>query len=393
MKRKNTGNYIVTTVAGENVSAFVPSPLPPYPSIAWSNDLIQKQEEAAIALGRLDSMTSFLPEPTLFLYSYVRKEAVLSSQIEGTQSSLSDLLAFENTEAPGLPDNNDIVEVSSYVAAMEHGLKRLRGGFPLCLRLICEIHEILLSKGRGHASRPGTFRTSQNWIGGTRPGNAMYVPPPHHVLSDCLGAFEKFLNDDPVKTSVLEKAALLHVQFETIHPFLDGNGRVGRLLIALLMHWQGALHQPLLYLSLYFKKNRQAYYDFLQSVRSNGDWESWLVFFFEGVRETANEAVATAKSLLSLYEKDRQRLASKGRVAASILQVHHYFQGAPLCSPNKIVQTLKLSPATVNKALDYLQERKILREITGRQRDRLFSYQKYLYILNEGTEMKHDSYP
>lgn len=387
MKRENTGNHIVTTVAGENVRAFVPSPLPPYPSIVWSNDLIQKQEEAAIALGRLDSMTSFLPEPTLFLYSYVRKEAVLSSQIEGTQSSLSDLLAFENAEAPGLPDNSDVVEVSNYVSAMEHGLKRLRGGFPLCLRLIREIHEILLSKGRGHAKQPGTFRTSQNWIGGTRPGNAIYVPPPHHMLSDCLGAFEKFLHDDPVKTSVLEKAALIHVQFETIHPFLDGNGRVGRLLIALLMHWQRALHQPLLYLSLYFKKNRQAYYDLLQSVRSDGDWESWLAFFFEGVRETANEAVATAKSLLSLYEKDQHRLASKGRVAASILQVHHYFQGAPLSSPNKIVQTLKLSPATVNKALEHLQERKILREVTGRQRDRLFSYQKYLHILNEGTEL------
>src|SRR3989339_353505 len=386
MKRKNTGNYIVSTVAGETVRAFVPDPLPPHPFVVWSNDLIQKQEEAAIALGRLDSMTSFLPEPSLFLYSYVRKEAVLSSQIEGTQSSLSDLLAFENAGAPGLPVDSDVVEVSNYVAAMEHGLKRLRGGFPLCLRLLCEIHAILLSKGRGHAKQPGSFRTTQNWIGGTRPGNATYVPPPHHVLSDCLGALEKFLHDDPVKTSVLEKAALIHVQFETIHPFLDGNGRVGRLLIALLLHWQGALNQPLLYLSLYFKKNRQVYYDLLQSVRSDGDWEAWLSFFFEGVRETANQAVATAKCLLSLYEKDKQRIASQGRVAASVLQVHHYFQGAPLSSPNIIVKTLKLSSATVNKALDYLQETQILREVTGRQRDRLFSYHRYLKILNEGTE-------
>src|SRR3989339_27563 len=326
MKRKNTGNYIVSTVAGETVRAFVPDPLPPHPFVVWSNDLIQKQEEAAIALGRLDSMTSFLPEPSLFLYSYVRKEAVLSSQIEGTQSSLSDLLAFENAGAPGLPVDSDVVEVSTY------------------------------------------------------------VPPPHHVLSDCLGALEKFLHDDPVKTSVLEKAALIHVQFETIHPFLDGNGRVGRLLIALLLHWQGALNQPLLYLSLYFKKNRQVYYDLLQSVRSDGDWEAWLSFFFEGVRETANQAVATAKCLLSLYEKDKQRIASQGRVAASVLQVHHYFQGAPLSSPNIIVKTLKLSSATVNKALDYLQETQILREVTGRQRDRLFSYHRYLKILNEGTE-------
>lgn len=385
MRREKTGNYIVSTVGGENVKAFVPEPLPPYPSIEWSPELMKKQEEAAFALGRLDSMASFLPEPTLFLYSYVRKEAVLSSQIEGTQSSLSDLLAFENSESPGLPETSDVVEVSNYVLAMEHGLKRLLGGFPMCLRLVREIHEILLSRGRGHAKQPGTFRTSQNWIGGTRPGNAVYVPPPHHTLNDCLGSFEKFLHDD--KIPVLEKVALAHVQFETIHPFLDGNGRVGRLLITLLLCWQGTLNQPLLYLSLYFKKHRSVYYDMLQKVRVEGDWESWLAFFFEGIRETADEAVKTAKNLLSLYEKDRRRLMSKGRVAGSILQVHHYFQGAPLSSPNRVVKVLKLSPATANKALDYLQEMKILHEITGRQRGRLFSYRKYLQILNEGTEV------
>ncbi|HCU24063.1 MAG TPA: cell filamentation protein Fic [Deltaproteobacteria bacterium] len=384
MQRKNMGNHLITSIAGENVRAFVPSPLPPKPALIWSPELVQRQEAAAIALGRLDSMTSFLPEPSLFLYSYVRKEAVLSSQIEGTQSSLSDLLAFENAESPGLPENSDVVEVSNYVSAMEHGLKRLRGDFPLCLRLIREIHEILLSQGRGHAKQPGAFRSSQNWIGGTRPGNAVFVPPPPHLLSDCLGSFEKFLHDE--RTPVLEKAALAHVQFETIHPFLDGNGRVGRLLITLLMCWQGALHQPLLYLSLYFKKHRSVYYDLLQKVRIEGDWEAWLTFFFEGVRETAEEAVQTAKNLLSLYEKDRQRLLSQGRVAGSILQVHHYFQVSPLCSPKRVVETLKLSPATVNKALDYLQKLKILRETTGKQRDRLFSYQRYLQILNKGME-------
>lgn len=388
MKREKTGNEIVTTVAEESVHAFVPDPLPPSPPIVWSAELIKKQEEAALAVGRLDSMAAFLPEPALLLYSYVRKEAVLSSQIEGTQSSLSDLLAFENAEAPGLPDKTDVLEVSNYVSAMEHGLKRLRRNFPLCLRLIREVHAILLSRGRGHAKQPGAFRTSQNWIGGTRPGNALYVPPPHHLLADCLGALEKFLHEDPVKTPVLEKAALLHVQFETIHPFLDGNGRVGRLLITLFLCWQGVLRQPLLYLSLYFKKHRQVYYDLLQRVRTEGDWESWLTFFFEGIRETADEAVQTATRLLSLHEKDRKRLLSKGRIASSILQVHHYFQGAPLCSANRIVQALKLSPATVNKALDYLQEMKILREITGKQRDRLFSYYEYLKILNEGTEVE-----
>lgn len=384
MKREKTGKYATTAVAGENVRAFVPYPLPPKPPITWSAELVQKQEKAAISLGRLDSMTSFLPEPSLFLYSYVRKEAVLSSQIEGTQTSLSDLLAFENEVSPGLPESGDAVEVSNYVSAMEHGLKRLQGGFPLCLRLIREIHEILLSKGRGRAKQPGIFRTSQNWIGGTRPGNAAYVPPPHHALLECMGSFEKFLHDE--KISVLEKAALAHVQFETIHPFLDGNGRVGRLLITLIMCWQSTLHQPLLYLSLYFKKHRTIYYDLLQKVRTDGDWEAWLDFFFEGICETADGAVKTAKSLLALYEKDRLQLLSKGRVAGSILQVHHYFQISPLCSPNRVVQGLKLSPATVNKALDHLQKMKILREITGKQRDRLFSYQKYLQILNEGTE-------
>lgn len=384
MKRKNSARYATTTVAGESVRAFVPCPLPPEPPIAWSTELMRTREAAAIALGRLDSMAAFLPEPSLFLYSYVRKEAVLSSQIEGTQSSLSDLLAFENTASPGMPAHNDAVDVSNYVAAMEHGLRRLREDFPLCLRLIREIHEILLSKGRGHAKQPGAFRTSQNWIGGTRPGNAMFVPPPHHALHDCLGALEKFLHDKNI--SVLEKAALTHVQFETIHPFLDGNGRVGRLLITLLLCWQGALHQPLLYLSLYFKKHRSVYYDLLQKVRTEGDWEAWLLFFFEGVRETADGAVATAKSLLSLYEKDRQRILRTGRVAGSILQVHHYFQISPLCSPNRIARALHLSPATVNKALDYLHKMHVLREITGKQRDRLFSYEKYLQILNEGTQ-------
>lgn len=384
MKREHTGRSITTTVAGESVHAFVPHPLPPDPPIVWSAALVQKQEEAAIALGRLDSMTSFLPEPTLFLYSYVRKEAVFSSQIEGTQSSLSDLLAFENSASPGLPEHNDVVEVSNYVAAMEHGLKRLRGDFPLCLRLIRELHEILLSKGRGQAKQPGSFRTSQNWIGGTRPGNAVDVPPPHQALPECLGALEKFLYYEHIP--ILEKTALVHVQFETLHPFLDGNGRVGRLLITLLLCWQGALHQPLLYLSLHFKKHRQTYYDLLQRVRRDGDWEAWLAFFFEGVRETANEAVATAKRLLLRYEKDRQRLMSTGRVAASILQVHHYFQRAPLSSPKKIAHALQLSPATVSKALDHLYEMKILREVTGRQRDRLFSYHHYLKILNEETE-------
>jgi len=234
-------------------------------------------EKANRALGRLDGMTLLLPDASLFLYFYVRKEALLSSQIEGTQSSFNDLLLYESDETPGVP-LDDVREVSNYVAAMDHGLSRLRGGFPLSLRLIREIHEILLSKGRGSDKGPGEFRRTQNWVGGTRPGTANFVPPPPESLMDCLGALEKFLHNDPVPTPLLIKAALAHVQFETIHPFLDGNGRLGRLLITFLLCAEGALTEPILYLSLYFKTHRSQYYDWLQKVRIDGDWEGWLGF-------------------------------------------------------------------------------------------------------------------
>ncbi len=247
-----------------------------------------------LAVGRLDGLKNVLPDPEIFLYSYVRKEAVLSSQIEGTQSSLSDLLLFELEGVAGMP-LNDVQEVSNCVAAMNHGLKRLQT-LPLSLRLIKEIHGVLLAKGHGSKKEPGEFRRSQNWVGGTRPGNAAYVPPPPDQVLECLGALGKFLHNDPVKTPLLIKAALTHIQFETIHPFLDGNGRLGRLLITFLFCAEGALHEPLLYLSLYFKQHRQQYYDLLQSVRLTGDWEAWLRFFLTGVEETANQAARTEGS-------------------------------------------------------------------------------------------------
>lgn len=385
MKRKHTGETIITSVAGENVQAFVPYPLPPSPSIRWSAELLEKHQSANIALGRLDSMTTFLPDPHLLLYSYVRKEAVLSSQIEGTQSSLSDLLSFENKEARGFPEDTDVIEVSNYVAAMEHGLSRLKEGFPLCLRLLREIHEVLLSRGRGNTKQPGEFRTSQNWIGGSRPGNAIHVPPPAHTLMQTLGDLEKFLNNDPIKTPTLEKAALAHVQFETIHPFLDGNGRVGRLLITLLLCREGVLAEPLLYLSLYFKKHRQYYYTLLQKIRANGDWESWLDFFFEGVYETSNNAVSVAKKLFAIFNEDLTLLKQQKRMAMSVLEVFQFFQKRPVCSTKTLVKNLHLTNATLNKALEHLQKNKIINEITGRKRDRLFSYTKSLQILSEDT--------
>ena len=267
-----------------------------------------------LALGRLDGLTTVLPDPTLFLYSYVRKEAVLSSQIEGTQSSLSDLLLFEHEGVVGVP-LDDVQEVSNYVAAMNYGLTRLEK-LPLSLRLLKEIHAVLLSKGRGSKKEPGEFRRSQNWVGGSRPGNAVFVPPPPDLLLDCLGALEKFLHNDPVKTPLLVKAALAHVQFETIHPFLDGNGRLGRLLITFLFCAEGALREPLLYLSLYFKQHRQQYYDLLQSVRLTGDWEAWLRFFLTGVEDTANQAGQTAKALMKLAATDEKRIQTLGKPPA-----------------------------------------------------------------------------
>jgi Fic family protein len=334
----------------------------------------------------LDGVTALLPEPALFLYSYIRKEAVLSSQIEGTQSSLSDLLAFENQQAPGVP-LDDVVEVSNYVAALNHGLKRLQEGFPLCLRLIREIHEVLLTSGRGSGNQPGAFRTSQNWIGGSRPGNAKFVPPPHEELPECLGAWERFLHGDATISDPLTRAAMAHVQFETLHPFLDGNGRVGRLLITLLLSVEGVLREPLLYLSLFLKQHRETYYELLQKVRTEGDWEDWLDFFFQGITETSDSAVSTAQRLLHLFTEDRKRIQESGRIAGSVLQVHHYLKGRPIASATAVGEAEKLSPATVNKALKSLVEMGIVREITGGQRNRLFAYDQVLRILSEGTEL------
>ena len=381
MLRPNTGTFVVQTTLGESVRAFVPMPLPPHPPIAWSPSLLTTQQKAATALGRLDGVTTLLPDPALFLYSYVRKEAVLSSQIEGTQSSLSDLLTYENSRAPGVP-LDDVVEVSNYVAALNHGLQRLHEGFPLCLRLVREIHEVLLSKGRGSSKQPGEFRNSQNWIGGSPPGNAAFVPPPHEALPECLAVWEAFLHSpmDP-----LTKAGLAHVQFETLHPFLDGNGRVGRLLISLILSEQGVLRSPMLYLSLFLKKHRSTYYELLQKIRTQGDWEAWLDFFFQGVTETSEGAIATARQLLAVFSEDRKALQA-GKQAGSVLQVHHYLQSRPIASSSAICKAAGLSPATVNKALGSLVDVGMIGEITGGQRNRLFAYNRALKILAEGTE-------
>ncbi len=378
------GKKVAISTAGEKAEAFVPPRLPPTPAVQM-DALYRRLESANRALGRLDGITSILPDTPLFLYMYVRKEALLSSQIEGTQSSLSDLLLFESEEAPGVP-LDDVQEVSNYVAAMNHGLARIREGFPISLRLIREIHDILLSKGRGSNKQPGEFRRSQNWIGGTRPGNALFVPPPPEHVLDLMSDLEAFIHADTPQIPSLIKAGMVHVQFETIHPFLDGNGRLGRLLITFLLCTQVILKEPILYLSLYFKTHRRQYYDLLQGVRERGDWESWLEFFLDGITETSLQAAEAAREILSLFEADRQRIESLGRPAASALRVHQLLQQKPIVGIPDAALKLGISAPTIAKSIQHLEKLGIIREITGKQRGRMFVYSDYLNILSRGTE-------
>lgn len=384
MNRDTTGTYVTTATVGEQVRAFVPFPLPPKPPLEIAGRRHELLEKATLAVGRLDSISTLL-DPHLFLYSYVRREAVLSSQIEGTQSSLSDLLLFELEEAPGTP-LNDVVEVSNYVAAMNHGMTRLREGFPLSNRLLREIHAVLMSRGRGSDKLPGEFRRSQNWIGGTRPGNARFVPPPPQEVERCMAALEHFLHAEANPLPVLLRAALAHVQFETIHPFLDGNGRLGRLLIALLLQQGGLLTEPLLYLSLYFKEHRQHYYDLLDRVRITGDWEAWVDFFLEGVEFTATRAVETARRIVDLFEADTRRIQQTGRGAASALRVFSALRQRPAINLQFLCRENGMTFPTASKAMQTLAAAGITRELTGQRRNRVFVYVAYLKILNEGGE-------
>jgi cell filamentation protein, protein adenylyltransferase len=378
------GTYVTSTVTGETVRAFIPPPLPPVPELQL-NGLLQYLDRANQGLGRLNGMTKLLPDIRFLLYLYVRKEALVSSQIEGTQSSFADLLLYENEAKPHVPVE-DVEEVSNYVAAMQHGLRRLKGGFPLSLRLIREIHAILLKGGRGANKMPGEFRRSQSWIGGTRPGNASFVPPPPERMMECLNEFENFLHDDKHKLPVLVEAGLAHVQFESIHPFLDGNGRVGRMLITLLLCAKGALSEPLLYPSLFFKTHRNRYYELLQRVRSDGAWEDWLGFFLEGIASTAQEAADTADRTVKLFDKNRSKIEKLGRGAASALRVHELMQTSPYLRIRTAAKALKLTVPTVTSALNHLMELGIVKEISGRQRDRLFAYSQYLRMVSGDTE-------
>lgn len=381
-KPGNRSHYVTSTLSGVRVRAFVPPPLPPSSKALDAASLQAILAEANQAVGRLDGMTSALPDLKLFLYSYVRKEAVLSSQIEGTQSSLSDLLLYENAETPGVP-LGDVQEVSNYVAALNHGLKRMRDGFPLSLRLIREIHEVLLSKGRGSHAQPGEFRKSQNWIGGTRPGNAAYVPPPPEYVLDCMGQLETFIHQEGSSLPLLIRAGLVHAQFESIHPFLDGNGRVGRLLITFMLCAEEVPREPVLYLSLFFKKHRRLYYDRLNGTRGSEGWSEWLDFFLQGVRDTANQAARMAVSIDRLFRKDKEKIELFGRGAASALLIYRYAQANPLFSIKNAALEMKVSFPTTSSAVARMSKAGILRESSGKRRDRLFLYENYLDILNQ----------
>ena len=385
MQRRLQGHYQTITTGNERFQAFIPAPLPPKPAIEWSPTLRRRFDDALLALGRLDAITSLLPDASLLLYSFIRKEAVLSSQIEGTQSSLADLMLYEIAERPGVP-LDDTREVSYCVAALDHAVKRMRDGFPLCLRLLREMHEVLMRDTHGKGKAPGQFRRSQVWVGGTRPGNAAFVPPPAHEVSNCLRQFELFLHDQPEATSPLLKAALAHVQFETIHPFLDGNGRIGRLLIVLQLLADGVLREPMLYPSLFFKQHRTLYYDLLNAVRVHGEWERWLDFFAEGVQVTAAAAFRTANALLALVNDDRSRISALGRPAESTFAVHHALQRQPLATIATLGALTGLTPRTVNKSLTHLESLGIVGELSGRLRGRVYSYEGYLALLNSDDE-------
>ncbi|MDR2173135.1 MAG: Fic family protein [Burkholderiales bacterium] len=384
MKRGLTGHYLPISTVDEICRAFVPNPLPPKPPLQLDDRLLTLAQDAALALGRLDALSSLLPDPQVFLYSYVRKEAVLSSQIEGTQSSLSDLLLFEAEGNPGVP-LDDVREVSNYVAALELGIARMQEGLPISLRLICETHAVLLRDGRGAGKLPGEFRRSQNWIGGTRPGNARHVPPPPDKVLECMGALENFLHGKPSILPVLIRAALAHVQFETIHPFLDGNGRLGRLLIVFLLHTEGVLRQPLLYLSLYFMQHRSRYYELLQAVRLEGDWEEWIEFFLEGVINVASGAVDTAQHLLALFQQHRQQVRGLGRRAASALRLLDHLQHHPISTAPRAVTATGMTFNTAQSTFRALADLGIVAAADERKYGKYYTYTDYLALLNRNA--------
>ena len=377
-----SGKLVIQSRGPDGFSAFMPNILPPDPPLVYDDEMSFLMERANRALGRLDGCTYTLPNPELFLYMYVRKEAVLSSQIEGTQASLADLLEFEgNIEIKTSRD--DIREVSNYVSAMQYGLSRL-GELPLSLRLIKEIHVRLLEGTRGGHKNPGEFRASQNWIGGTKPSDARFVPPPPNEVMQCMGDLEKFLHNENVPP--LLKAGMAHAQFETIHPFLDGNGRIGRLLITFILCHDKVLEKPLLYLSLYFKKHRSEYYERLDATRRDGDWEGWIKFYLNGVYEISKQAMDAAKAIMDIQNDHRNAISRLGKAAPTALSLLNMLYLSPIATVPGVAKTLGVSQPAARNAVNALVDLGILLETSGKKRDRVYLYESYLSIIREGTE-------
>jgi len=383
---RETGTYRTSTIHGETVKAFVPHPLPPTdPPLVVAGDLAEHHAAAVAAIGRLRVACAMVPDPGWFLYGFVRKEAVLSSQIEGTQATLRDVATFEATSSTDRPV--DVEEVCNYVDGLNHARAAIAdpAGLPLSTRLLCDVHRILMRGVRGEDKLPGEIRRSQNWIGGTRPGNARFVPPPYEDVAPALAALEKWMHsDDPLPPLV--KAGLAHVQFETIHPFLDGNGRIGRMLITLLVEHWGLLDQPLLYLSVALERRQQEYYQRLSGVRTDGDWEGWTVFFLECVREAADDGVDAAQRLYALVERDRRRLIEHEKATMTAVRLLDILPMRPFITAPQALYALKTTKPTANKAIETLQEVGILRETTGRRRDRVYAYHDYLRALTHESD-------
>lgn len=384
---RTTGHYERSAVAGEDVAAFVPAPLPPLdPPLVVDDKLRDRLQMAEAALHRLELAGAMVPSVDWFIYAFVRKEAVLSSQIEGTQASLVDLLEFE-AEDSAEPDA-EVEEVCNYLDAVGYARTQLSSvdGLPLSVRLLGETHRRLLSGVRGGRKLPGELRRSQNWIGGSRPGNASFVPPPPHLVPSLLGDLERYIHHDDAHPPLV-RAGLVHAQFETIHPYLDGNGRIGRLLVALLLETWGLLSRPLLYLSLFFKRHRFEYYRRLDGVRTAGDWEGWLDFFLDGVGTVAQEAAASARDLHGLVNGDRLRLLEDDQATVSAMRLFEALPKRPILTVAAAMNLLHTSRPTAARAIEALVAVNILVETTGRKRDRTFAYGAYLDRLKVGTEL------
>jgi Fic family protein len=385
--RRKTGEYDVNSVAGEEVSAFVPYPLPPTsPPLVLDTELGALLTRAQQSIHLLELAGDLVPSVEWFIYAFVRKEAVLSAQIEGTQATLMDLLEVEASGQAAV--DADVEEVCGYLDALSYAWAELDddGGLPICVRLLSETHRRLLSGARGANKQPGEVRRSQNWIGGTRPGNARFVPPPSHRLAALLSDLERFIHADS-DLPPLVRIGLLHVQFETLHPYLDGNGRLGRLLITLLLRHWGMLSRPLLYLSLFLKTHRQEYYRRLEAVRTEGDWEGWLAFFLEGVAVVADEAVLTARRLHAIVVRGRERLLERGDATVISLRLFEQLPEHPVLTVNRVVQLLGCSRPAAAKALRVLESAEVLHPLDDRKKNRLVAYSAYLDVLREGTEV------